>query len=56
MAPPGNPPPVRRLEQRLVGDAGRTIMRFFCVGDQRTRKIIDRVVDLVDARSIVVED
>jgi predicted GH43/DUF377 family glycosyl hydrolase len=40
---------VRRLPQRLSGNAGRTIMRFFWPGgEQRARKIIDRVQGLSD--------
>jgi predicted GH43/DUF377 family glycosyl hydrolase len=40
---------VRRLPIRLVGDARRTITRFFWLGEDRGRKILQRVHSLSDA-------
>ena len=40
---------VRRLPIRLTGNAGRTITRFFWIGEDRARKILARVNSLSDS-------
>ena len=49
--------PVRRLSERLTGDASRTITRFFWVGDeQRAQRVINCILDMGDTEAAALLD